>query len=60
MFEARSVEVFERLMAGISPEVAGAECGLSADAVRHIKHRVLERLKELVASQVRAEDEPDG
>lgn len=59
-FEPRSVEVFERVMAGTSVEAIAAESGMSVDAVRHVKHRVLERLKELVAAQVKAEDEPDG
>lgn len=59
-FEPRSVAVFERVMAGTGMEVIAEECGISVDAVRHVKHRVLVRLKELVAEQVRAEDEPDG
>ena len=59
-FEPRSVEVFERIMAGANVEAVAAEFGMSADAVRHVKHRVLERLKSQVAAQVKAEDEPDG
>ena len=62
-FEARSVAVFERVIAGGSGagvEAIAEDFGLSVDAVRHVKFRVLARLKELVADQVRAEDEPDG
>jgi RNA polymerase sigma factor (sigma-70 family) len=59
-FEPRSLEVFRRLMAGAEARLVAEEFAVSAEAVRKIKQRILDRLKDLVAEQVRQEDEPDG
>lgn len=57
-FDAASVLVFERLLAGEAPaEVAGA-LGLSETAVYKIKQRVRERLSEYVAAQIALEESP--
>lgn len=57
--EARSLEVFDRLLAGDSIQAVAAMFDASTEAVRKIKQRVRERMKELVAEQVREEEVPD-
>lgn len=56
-FEPRSVEVFEKILAGGSPETVAVEVGLNAAAVYKIKQRIRDRLKELIDAQVRDEDD---
>jgi DNA-directed RNA polymerase specialized sigma24 family protein len=58
--DARSVEVFEALLGGRSAAEVAASFGLSVDAVYKVKQRIRDQLKDLVARQVRDEDEPDG
>ncbi len=59
-FDPRSVHVFERLLAGDSVEAVAAGNGMTTAAVHKVKQRVRARLEELIAEQVREEDEPDG
>lgn len=59
-FEPRSVDVFEKLLAGESPEAVAVASGLNAAAVYKIKQRIRDRMKELIDEQVRDEDEPRG
>jgi RNA polymerase sigma factor (sigma-70 family) len=58
-FDRQSIDVFNRIMAGAQTSAICEEFSLSAEAVRKIKQRVLARVKELVATQVAAEDEAD-
>lgn len=59
-FDARSITIFERLLAGETPEAAASAEGINAAAVYKIKQRVRDRLKELIDAQVREEDGADG
>jgi RNA polymerase sigma-70 factor (ECF subfamily) len=54
--EPRSVEVFEHLLAGETPDEVAARFEMSKDAVHKIKQRMRNRLKELVARQVQDEE----
>lgn len=55
--DRRSVEVFERLLAGDAVEEVAASFEMTTDAVHKVKQRVRDRLKQLVAQQIRDEDE---
>jgi RNA polymerase sigma factor (sigma-70 family) len=57
--EARSLEVFDRLLMGDSVEAVAGMFGLSSAAVHKIKQRIRDRMKALVADQVRDEEFPD-
>jgi len=59
-YEPRSVEVFDRLLAGQSVEAVGQAYGMSTQAVHKVKQRIRARMKALVAAQIREEDDPDG
>ncbi len=54
--DARSVDVFNRLMAGQAPADIAAALQLTPEAVRKVKQRLRERLTALVAQQVRDEE----
>lgn len=58
-FESRSVDVFERLLSGESTDAVATAMGMSRQAVHQVKHRIQKRMKDLIAQQVREEDEPD-
>jgi len=55
-FDRRSVEAFERLLAGQTIEQVAHDLEMSAAGVHKVKQRVRERLRELVMGQIRAED----
>jgi RNA polymerase sigma-70 factor (ECF subfamily) len=55
-FEPRSVEVFEKLLAGESVNAVAAGSNLSEQAVHKIKQRIRDRLRELIDAQIRDED----
>ncbi|MCG3132721.1 MAG: hypothetical protein FLDDKLPJ_03587 [Phycisphaerae bacterium] len=57
-FEGRSVEAFKRLLAGDATDIVATDFGLSVPAVHQLKHRIKERMRELIEAQVREEDEP--
>jgi len=59
-FEPRSVELFERLVAGEDLAALAARFGTSEQAVHKVKQRIRERMKELIAAQVREEDGRDA
>lgn len=59
-FEPRSVEVFDQLLAGATIETVAQAYELSTQAVHKIKQRIRDRLQEVIAEQIRAEDCPDG
>jgi len=58
-FDPRSVEVFEQLVNGKTVAEAAAHFGMSQQAVHKIKQRARDRMRELIAAQIRHEDEPD-
>lgn len=53
----RSVAVFEALLGGASIAEAAARHGISEESVYKIRTRIKQRLRELVAAQVAAEDQ---
>lgn len=57
-FEPRSVEAFDRLLAGAAAADVAASLGMSLEAVTKARQRVRARLGELIAAQVREEDQP--
>jgi RNA polymerase sigma-70 factor (ECF subfamily) len=59
-YEPRSIEMFERLLAGETVPQVAASFGATTQAVHKVKERMRDRLKRLVAEQIRQEDEPDG
>lgn len=59
-FDPRSVQVFEALLAGSSVNTIAREFRMTPDAVHKVKQRVRNRLKHLIAAQIRDEDEPHG
>jgi len=59
-FEARSVDMFDRLLAGDSADAVAADFDTTSQAVHKVKQRIRDRLKELIARQVGEEDQPDG
>jgi RNA polymerase sigma-70 factor (ECF subfamily) len=56
-FEPRSVEVFDRCVAGARTQDLAAEFGMTEPAIRKVRQRVRERMESLIALQVRQEDE---
>lgn len=56
-FEPRSVAVFDELLAGEPVAEVARRFDLSPQAVHKIKQRIRERLKVLIAAQIREEDE---
>lgn len=58
-FEARSVEVFEKSVAGTSVAELAAEFAMSEQAVHKVRQRIKARMEELIAAQVREEDRVD-
>lgn len=59
-FEPRSVDMFDRLLAGDSVDGVAADFDATHQAVHKVKQRIRDRLKELIARQVREEDQSDG
>ncbi len=58
--EPRSIEVFEQLLAGQTVECVAADFKMTTQAVHKVKQRIRDRLKELIAGQIREEDQPNG
>lgn len=56
-FEARSVEIFDRSVAGARVADLAAEYGMSEQAVHKVRQRIRARMEALIAQQVREEDE---
>jgi RNA polymerase sigma-70 factor (ECF subfamily) len=59
-FDPRSVRVFNRLLAGAAPEDLSREFEISAQAIHQIRYRIKKRMQELIARQIREEDDPDS
>lgn len=55
-FDPKSLQIFERLLAGDSARQLAASFGISEAGVYKVKHRVRDHLKTLVAQQVREEE----
>lgn len=55
-FDRRSVELFERLVAGARPVALAQELGVSEDAIYKVRQRVRDRMRALIAQQVLEED----
>ncbi len=58
-FDPRSVQVFNRLVAGATLNGVAREFDLSEAAVHKIKQRIRDRLRDLIARQTEDEGEPD-
>ena len=56
-YEPRSIEIFDRLLAGQSVAQTAAEMGVSEDAVNKVKQRIRNRLREIIAVQIRHEED---
>jgi len=54
--DPKSVEVFEHLLGGETPDEVAARFEMTRDAVHKVKQRMRNRLKELVARQVHDEE----
>lgn len=59
-FDARSIEVFERLLGGAATDQVADEFSMTTQAVHKVKQRIRERLREIIAEQVRHEDGEHG
>ena len=59
-FEARSVELFDRSVAGATVAELASALGMSEQAVHKVRQRIKVRMEELIAHQIREEDEPDA
>ncbi len=59
-FDARSVEVFDRSVGGAKVADLAREYQMSEQAVHKVRQRIRDRMEELIAQQVRAEDDVDG
>ncbi|TWT44529.1 hypothetical protein RAS1_09440 [Phycisphaerae bacterium RAS1] len=59
-FDARSVRVFNRSVAGASVTELAREFDMSEAAIHQLRHRIRDRMQELVAEQIRQEDAIDG
>jgi RNA polymerase sigma-70 factor (ECF subfamily) len=58
-FDPKSVQIFDRLLAGAGVSQLASDFQTTSQAVHKIKHRIRDRLKELIAEQIRQEDD-DG
>lgn len=56
-FDPKSVQVFDRLLAGVSVGQLASDFQTTTQAVHKIKQRIRDRLKELIAAQIRQEDD---
>ncbi len=57
--DLRSVEVFDRILAGDSVQAVAEAFAMSPQAVHKVKQRIKARMQKLIAQQVRDEDDPD-
>jgi len=57
-FDARSIEMFDRILTGETPDQVAAEFRVSREAVYKVKQRIRQRLKELVKMQIDDEQIP--
>lgn len=59
-FEARSVEIFDRSVAGEGVASLAASFGMSEQAVHKVRQRIKARMEDLIAEQIREEESIDG
>src|SRR5262245_15886929 len=59
-YDPKSVEIFDRLLEGDEVGVLAQSYGMSADAVHKVKQRIRDRMRELIAEQIRQEDDVNG
>lgn len=59
-FDARSIEVFDRSIAGANVKLLAEEFGMSEQAIYKVRKRIRDRLEEVIADQIREEDDVDG
>jgi RNA polymerase sigma factor (sigma-70 family) len=57
VFEPKSVQIFDRLLAGDGVEQLASDFHTTTQAVHKVKQRVRGRLKELIAEQITQEDD---
>ena len=55
-FDPKSVQIFERLLAGRSVSQLASDFQTTTQAVHKVKQRIRDRLKELIADQIEEED----
>jgi RNA polymerase sigma factor (sigma-70 family) len=58
-FDPKNVQIFDRLLAGDGVEQLASDFQTTTQAVHKVKQRIRDRLKELIAEQIRQEDD-DG
>ena len=56
-FDPKSVQMFDRLLAGDGVKRLASEFQTTTQAVHKVKQRIRDRLKELIADQVKEEDD---
>lgn len=59
-FDARSIEVFDRSIAGANVKLLAEEFGMSEQAIYKVRKRIRDRLEEVIAEQIFEEDDVDG
>jgi RNA polymerase sigma factor (sigma-70 family) len=59
-FEQRSVEIFDRSVAGETVAQLAAFFGVSEQAVHKVRQRIKARMEDLIASQIAEEDDAGG
>ena len=57
--EPKTLAVFDRLVAGSAVKQVAAMFDMSEDAVRRVQQRVRDRLRTVIARQIRLEDAPE-
>jgi RNA polymerase sigma-70 factor (ECF subfamily) len=56
-FDPKSVQVFDRLLAGDGASQVAADFQMTTQAVHKVKQRIRDRLQELIARQIKEEDD---
>ena len=56
-FEAKSVEIFDRSVAGETVADLAAAKGMTEQAVHKVRQRIRARMEELIAAQISQEDD---
>lgn len=56
-YEPKSIEAFQLLLAGESVHEVAQRFGMTEQAVHKVKQRIRDRLREMIAAQLRQEDE---
>ena len=59
-FDLRSVQMFDRLLAGDRVSQLASDFETTTQAVHKVKQRIRDRLKELIADQIKQEDDDGG